>query len=207
MVSDHGPCKVSSASVNARKSNQVHHRVLALQNSSKCDGMPKMRLENSKHFPLESTKGQTKQEQNPCFVSRLFTARLLCLIGSKGLCALKRVLTLAKANSLFSKKCVETKTNVCEIVTAPWNNGKEVLKWHKFASCATTLLVKNQNARASHCDVECKGRWFRTAIHTTALQNFATEPCVVPFPGLLSKPVDRNTHFADASVACLQSRQ
>ena len=105
------------------------------------------------------------------------------------------------------QKCVETKTNVCDIVSAPWNNGKEVLKWHKFASCATTLLVKNQNARASHWDVECKGRWLRTAIHTTALQNFATEPCVVPFPGLLSKPVDRNTHFADASVACLQSRQ
>ena len=101
----------------------------------------------------------------------------------------------------------ETKTNVCEIVSAPWNNGKEVLKWHKFALCATTLLVKNQDARASHWDVECKGRWLRTANHTTALQNFATEPCVVPFPWLLSEPVARNTHFADASVTCLHSRQ
>ena len=73
-------------------------RVLALQKSSKGDGMSKMRLENSKRFPLEPTKSQTNREQNPCFVSRLFTARLLCLIGSKGLCALKRVLTLAKAS-------------------------------------------------------------------------------------------------------------
>ena len=84
-------------------------RVLALQKSSKGDGMSKMRLENSKRFPLEPTKSQTNREQNPCFVSRLFTARLLCLIGSKGLCALKRVLTLAKANSLWKAHVLKPK--------------------------------------------------------------------------------------------------
>ena len=82
----------------------------------------------------------------------------------KSLCALKRVLTLAKANSYFSEKCVETETNVCEIVPALWNNGKKALKWHKFALCETTWLVKNQDAHASHWDVQCKGRSVRASM-------------------------------------------
>ena len=90
-------------------------RVLALQNSSKGDGMSKMRLVNSKHVPFWNFQFWNPQKARPtgnktqCFVSRLFTARLLCLIGSKSLCALKRVLTLAKANSLFSKNVLKPK--------------------------------------------------------------------------------------------------
>ena len=116
-------------------------RVLALQNSSKGGGM----------F-FGTHKRPIQPEQNLCFVIQLFTAGLLCLIESKSLCALKRAHTLAKSNPLCSKKCVET--NACEIVTAPWSNGKEALKWHKFALCEATLPVKNQDAGAS----QCKGR-------------------------------------------------
>ena len=60
-------------------------RVLALQNSNKGDGLSNMRLENSKHVPFEPTKRRTNNEKNQCFVFRLFTARLLCLVGSKNL--------------------------------------------------------------------------------------------------------------------------
>ena len=35
----------------------------------------------------------------------------------------------------------------------------------------------------------CELRWLLTAIHTTALQNFAKKLCVVPFLLLLSEPV------------------
>ena len=81
---------------------------------------------------------------------------------------------------------------VREIASAPWNNGKEALKWHKFALREATLPVENQNACASPWDVECKGRSVRASMAsncycTTALQNFATEPCVVPFPWLPPK--------------------
>ena len=64
--------------------------------------------------------------------------------------------TCATCQSQFalSTECVET--NACEIVSAPWNSGKEGLKWHKFALCQTTLLVKDQHARASNWGVECK---------------------------------------------------
>ena len=55
----------------------------------------------------------------------------------------------------------------------------------------------------------CELRWLLTAIHTTALQNFAREACVVPFPWLLSKPIPNvtHTHFADATLVFLQSKQ
>ena len=58
-------------------------------------------------------------------------------------------------------------------------------------------------------DEACELGWLLTAIHTTALQNFAKEPCVVPFPWLLSKPIANvtHTHFADATLVFLQSRQ
>ena len=58
-------------------------------------------------------------------------------------------------------------------------------------------------------DEACELRWLLTAIHTTALQHFAKEPCVVSFPRLLSKPVAdvRHTHFADGTLVLFQSKQ
>ena len=52
-------------------------RAFTLQNSNG-DGMSTMRRENSRHF---STKRRTNNEQNPCFVFRLFRGRLLALLN------------------------------------------------------------------------------------------------------------------------------
>ena len=187
-------------------------RVLALQNCRKGDGMSKKsknttRKQQTFSCPFAFHKRPNQPGTKPMFCVSAVHSKAALLNWIKRSLRTETCAHTCQGQFTLESTCAETNTYVCDIVSAPWNNGKEVLKWHKFASCATTLVVKNQNARASHWEVECKGRWLRTAIHTTALQNFATEPCVVPFPGLLSKPVDRNTHFADASVACLQSRQ
>ena len=85
--------------------------------------------------------------------------------------------TCATCQSQFalSTECVET--NACEIVSAPWNSGKEVLKWHKFAFkplCWSRINMHAQVIGALNVkDEGCELRWLLTAIHTTALQNFA----------------------------------
>ena len=60
-------------------------------------------------------------------------------------------------------------------------------------------VIRALNAKEEACEL----RWLLTAIHTTALQNFAREACVVPFPWLLSRRVAnvRNTQFPDATFA------
>ena len=123
--------------------------------------------------------------------------------------------TCATCQSQFalSTECVET--NACEIVSAPWNSGKEVLKWHKFALCQTTLLVKNQNARGSNWDVECKGRSVRASMAANCYSHHCAAKLCQRFlcSSISVSPVRgrcynvRNTQFADATFVCLQSSQ
>ena len=130
-------------------------RVLALRNSNKGDGTSKTRLENSTRFSLESTNAEPTTKKTMFCVSAAHSKAAL-LSWIKESLRTETCDHTCQSQLTHSKKCVEK--NACEIVSAPWNNGKEVLKWHKFALCQTTLLVKDQHARASNWDVECKGR-------------------------------------------------
>ena len=120
--------------------------------------------------------------------------------------------TCATCQSQFalSTECVET--NACEIVSAPWNSGKEVLKWHKFALCQTTLLVKDQHARASNWGVECKRGSVRASMAANCYSHHcAAKLCLRSLRNSIAvaKPIPNvtHTHFADATLVFLQSKQ